>query len=105
MSKKRPTEPRICTSVQPHMLTDASFAIASESADFDIWITTADGKMHGIIAVDAIQLSTKGGEGPDRLREWLMKVWFFKEWAQKPEKWTTEGLKRMATELSDIDES
>ena len=48
---------------QPWILEDAEFEMASEDSEYDIWITTADGKTHGIIAADAIQLSTKGGKG------------------------------------------
>ncbi len=66
------------------MLEDAEFVIASEDSEFDIWIMTLDGRMHGFIAKDAIQLSTTGGKGPDRLRDWLMKEWFFREYVEKP---------------------
>ena len=70
--------------VQSEMLEDAEFVIASEDSEFDIWITTSDGRLHGFIAKDAIQLSTTGGKGPDRLRDWLTKEWFFREYVQKP---------------------
>jgi len=70
--------------VQPRMLEDAVFALASGNSEFDIWITTSDGVKHGSIAKDAIQLSTQGGKGPDRLRDWLMKKWFFREYVEKP---------------------
>ena len=72
------------TTVQPRMLEDAVFAMASEDSEFDIWVMTADGGKHGFIAKDAIQLSTRGGKGPDRLRDWLMKEWFFREYVEKP---------------------
>ena len=71
--------------VQPRMLEDAEFAIASEDSEYDIWVITPNGDKHGLIDKDAIQLSTKGGKGPDRLREWLMKEWFFKEFVEKPD--------------------
>ena len=70
--------------IQPKMLEDAVFAIASEDSEFDIWVTTADGGRHGFIAMDAIQLSTTGGKGPDRLRDWIARVWFFKAYVEKP---------------------
>ena len=73
--------------VQPKMLEDAVFALASEDSEFDIWVMTADGGKHGCIAKDAIELSTQGGKGPDRLRAWLMKEWFFREYVEKPEMW------------------
>ncbi len=72
--------------VQPKMLEDAVFTMASEDSEFDIWVMTADGGKHGLIAKDAIELSTQGGKGPDRLRDWLMKEWFFKEYVEKPNK-------------------
>ncbi len=70
--------------VQPKMLEDAVFVMASEDSEFDIWVMTSDGGKHGLIAKDAIELSTQGGKGPDRLRNWLMKEWFFREYVQKP---------------------
>ena len=78
------SEAKTGNAVQPKMLEDAEFVIASEDSEFDIWIMTLDGRMHGFIAKDAIQLSTTGGKGPDRLRDWLMKEWFFREYVQKP---------------------
>ena len=72
--------------IQPKSLEDALFAMASEDSEFDIWITTPDGRMHGMEARDAIQLSTQGGKGPDRFRDRLMKVWFFREYVETPNK-------------------
>ena len=71
---------------QSWMLEDAEFALAPEDSEFDILVMTKDGGKHKFIAKDAIQLSTKGGKGPDRFREWMMKVWVFKEYVEKPNK-------------------
>ena len=79
--------------MKPEMLEDAAFAMATEDSEFDIWVIPADGDKHGFIAADAIQLSTQGGKGPDRFRKWMIKVWFFREWVEKPDKWTTDGFK------------
>ena len=73
--------------VRPKMLEDAVFAMAPEDSEFDIWVMTADGGKHGLIAKDAIQLSTSGGKGPDRFREWMNRVWFFRAYVEKPEMW------------------
>ena len=75
------------TILQPLMLEDAEFVIAPEDSEFDIWVMTRDGSKYEFIARDAIQLSQKGGKGPDRLRAWLMKEWFFRAYVEKPEKW------------------
>ena len=69
---------------QSWMLEDADFEIASEDSEFDILVMTKDGGKHKFIAKDAIQLSQIAGKGPDRFREWLMEVWFFKEYVEKP---------------------
>jgi len=71
---------------QSWMLEDAEFSIAPEDSEFDILVMTKDGGKHKFIAKDAIQLSTKGGNGPDRFRNWLMKEWFFREFVEKPNK-------------------
>ncbi len=71
---------------QPWMLEDAEFEIAPEDSEFDILVMTKDGGKHKFIARDAIQLSQSGGKGPDRLRDWLMKEWFFREFVEKPNK-------------------
>ena len=68
------------------MLEDAEFEIAPEESEFDILVMTKDGGEHKFIAKDAIQLSTKSGKGPDRLRKWIATVWFFKEYVEKPNK-------------------
>jgi len=71
---------------QPWMLEDAEFQIAPEGSEFDIWVMTKDGGKHKFIAKDAIQLSQSGGKGPDRLRDWIAREWFFKEYVEKPNK-------------------
>ncbi len=68
----------------PWILEDAEFEIASEDSEFDICIITKDGNKHEFIAKDAIQLSNTGGKGPDRLRDWLMRVWFFRKFVETP---------------------
>ena len=73
-------------SEHPWMLEDAEFEIAPEESEFDIWVMTADGDKHGFIASEAIELSNQGGKGPDRLRDWLMKVWFFSKFVETPNK-------------------
>jgi len=70
----------------PWLLEDAEFEMASEDSEYDIWVITADGDKHGFIAKDAIQLCTSGGKGPDRFRDWMARVWFFKEYVEKPNK-------------------
>jgi len=70
--------------IQPKMLEDAVFAMASDDSEFDIWVMTADGGKYGFIAKDAIQLSTTGGKGPDRLRDWVARVWFFRRYVETP---------------------
>jgi len=71
---------------QPRMLEDAEFEIAPEDSEFDILVMTKDGSKHEFIAKDAIQLSQSGGKGPDRLRDWIARVWFFREYVEKPNK-------------------
>ena len=71
---------------QPWILEDAEFEIAPEESEFDILVIAKDGGEHKFIAKDAIQLSTKSGKGPDRLRKWIATVWFFKEYVEKPNK-------------------
>ena len=81
------SETKTGTILQPWMLEDAEFVIAPEDSENDIWVMSSDGRQHGLIAKDAIQLSQSGGKGPDRFREWMMKVWFFKAYVEKPEMW------------------
>ena len=69
---------------QSWMLEDADFAIAPEDSEFDILVMTKDGGKHKFIARDAIQLSQSGGKGPDRLRDWIVREWCFKEYVEKP---------------------
>ncbi len=71
---------------RPWMLEDAEFEIAPEDSEFDIWVRTKDGGKHKFMARDAIQLSQIGGKGPDRLRDWIAREWFFKEYVEKPNK-------------------
>ncbi len=71
-------------SVHPRMLEDAEFAIAPEDSEFDIWVMTRDGGKHKFIAKDVIQLSQIGGKGPDRLRDWIGRVWFFRKYVETP---------------------
>ncbi len=78
------SETKTKTAVQPRMLEDAVFSMASEDSDFDIWVMTADGGMHGLIAEYAIQLSTLGGKGPDRFRKWLIKYGFLRHGSRNP---------------------
>ena len=66
------------------MLDDATFAIASEHSEFDIWILSK-GISHGVSADDAILMAISGGKGPDRLKEWITKEWFPKELDEEPE--------------------
>jgi len=68
------------------MLEDAEFEIAPEDSEFDIWVRTKDGGKHKFMARDAIQLSQIGGKGPDRLRDWIVREWCFKEYVEKPNK-------------------
>jgi len=79
---KFPNHPNLIE--QPWMLEDAEFAIAPEDSEFDIWVMTKDGGKHKFIAKDAIQLSQSGGKGPDRLRDWIAREWFFKQYVEKP---------------------
>ena len=67
--------------VQPWMLEEATFAIASEHSDFDVW-ALADGFSHGLKADDAILMSISGGKGPVRLKQWLAKEWFLKAFGE-----------------------
>jgi len=71
---------------QPWILEDAEFEIAPEESEFDILVMTKDGGEHKFIAKDAIQLSTKSGKGPDRLRKWIARVYFFKAYVETPNK-------------------
>ena len=82
MSKKRQPEIPNDTGVQPKMLEDAIFAVASENSEFDIWVLTNDGFNRGMKAQDAIQMSTLGGKGPDRFRNWMARVWFLKAFGE-----------------------
>ena len=66
------------------MLEDAEFEIAPEDSEFDILVMTKDGGKHKFIAKDAIQLSQSGGKGPDRLRSWIAREWFFKKYVEEP---------------------
>ena len=70
------------TIITPRMLEDAVFTRAEEDSEYDIWVTTADGGMHGMLARDAIPISTQGGDGPDRFRKWLIINWF-PTWLEK----------------------
>ena len=72
--------------IQPEMLEDAVFSMAKDDSEFDIWVTTTDGNKHGFIASEAIEYSNKGGKGPNRLRDWMARVWFFNEFVRKPGK-------------------
>jgi len=71
---------------QPWILEDAEFEIAPEESEFDILVIAKDGSKYEFIAKDAIQLSQSGGKGPDRLRAWIARVWFFREYVEKPNK-------------------
>lgn len=70
--------------VRHWMLEEATFAIASEHSEFDIWVI-ADGFSHGLKADDAILMSLFGGKGPDRLKEWIVTEWFPNELVENPE--------------------
>ncbi len=71
---------------QPWILEDAEFEIAPEESEFDILIIAKDGNKYEFIAKDAIQLSAKSGKGPDRLRKWIAREWFFKAYVETPNK-------------------
>ena len=66
------------------MLEEAEFVIASEHSIFDVWVLS-DGASYGLIADDVLLFSDWESKGSVRLREWIFKEWFPKEFDEDPE--------------------